>query len=174
MNEPELLQDFDKLYEHFFSPIYAFVFRRIRPVETVEDIVSETFLKAYRHLDTFEYKHEGSLSAWLYTIARNEIFQHLRKTKDKETVALDDIAEPSVGADFVKEFDDRKLHDTVKALLEELPEEERELIRYKYFDELSNIEIAQILGISDNNATVRLHRAMKKFKNLLEEHNLHL
>lgn len=172
MTDQEFLQDFEALYDHFFDPIYAFVFRRIADKESVHDIVSETFLKVYRSLDSFQPQHEGSLSSWIYTIAKNETFQYLRKIKDKQNVSLDDVPEPAVQADFVKEVDDHRLHDTVQTLLQQLPDEDRDLIRYKYFDELGNIEIADLLGITDNNATVKLHRALKKFKAVLEENGV--
>jgi RNA polymerase sigma-70 factor (ECF subfamily) len=174
MTDQEYIDDFNKLYDHFFDLIYRFVARRIADKETVHDIVSETFLKVYLHKNNFIPKQNGGLSAWIYTIAKNEIYQYLRKGKNKKMVSWDDTVELREEEWFGEIMDQTILHDRLMQVLEELQEDDKELILYKYFDELSNGEIAALLHISANTLGVRLHRAMQRLKTILADHHITL
>ena len=173
MTDQELIVDFDALYDRFFDPIYRFVYRRVNDKETVQDIVSETFLKVYKNISKFEPRQGASLSSWIYTIAQNETFQYYRKHK-KETVHLEEDIQVQGKEDVEQDLNDKQLSARTKELLQYVGEEDREMIIMKYFDELKNTEIAEILNIKANNVGVRLHRALQKFKKILEAHNTHL
>jgi RNA polymerase sigma-70 factor (ECF subfamily) len=174
MTDQDYIEDFDRLYEHFFDLIYRFVARRIMDKETVHDIVADTFLKVYTHKNSFVSRQDGALSSWIYTIAKNEIYQYLRKHKNKKVVPLNDTLEIQEEECFGDNIDQTVLHDRMMRILEELETDEKELIMYKYFDDLNNQEIATLLNISTNSLGVRLHRAMQKLKTILADHHLTL
>lgn len=166
--------DFETLYDIYFDRVYRFVARRVHDTELTQDIVSESFLKIYKNLDAFIPQQEYSLISWIYTITHNEIRQHFRARKNKESISFDNVPELRSKEDVVDIVYKEQLHDTMKDLLEEIPLEEREIITYKYFDELQNIEIAELLKLSSNNVGVKLHRALQKFKTICEEHHITL
>lgn len=172
MTDRELIADFSELYDHFFDQIYRFVYRRVSHRENVEDIVSETFSKVYKHLPLFVPEKEGVLSSWIYTIAKNEVFQFLRKNKHHSSVDLDDIPEIPSGDNIPGTLNNEQWNTLLRHYLTFLPREEREIILYKYFDELSNQEIAVLSGITPNHVGVRLHRALRKLKHHLTENNI--
>jgi RNA polymerase sigma-70 factor (ECF subfamily) len=174
MTEQEYIQDFEKLYDHFFDLIYRFVARRINEREMIHDIVSETFLKVYTHIESFTPQREGSLSSWIYTIAKNEIFQYIRKNKKKPCISLEETADIPFTEPFEERVDQEQVQKQMSHALHQLDEEDREIILYKYFDELNNIEIAALMHITANNVGVRLHRAMQKLKNVLAAHPIRL
>lgn len=160
----ESLQAFDQLYEHYLPKIYAYVLNRVANPEIAEDLTSKTFVKAMTKLQDFEYRG-FTFGAWLYRIAHNNIIDHFRKNKSKK-----------VDLDFVKETigtegDERQIERQMIILeaLSKLSAEHQEMLSLKFFEGFSNEELADLLGCSSNNATVRLHRAKKSFEKALNK-----
>ena len=82
------IEDFRLLYSHFSKPIYNFIWRLIGRPSEVEDLTQETFLKVFAELPNL--REPGQFKFWLYRIARNEVYQVLRKSKRKSEVSIDD------------------------------------------------------------------------------------
>lgn len=160
---------FEELYAQYFDPIYRFVYRRVESKETVHDLVSDIFLKIYKALPNFQEKHEKGLTAWVYTIAQNEVFQYYRTQKNKSIVSLEHAEEIPSLESIKDEMDQSLLHESVKIYLEQLEKDDREIILLKYFDDLSNSEIASMLNLTANNVGVKLFRALEKLKNIMEQ-----
>ncbi|EKD33448.1 MAG: hypothetical protein ACD_76C00027G0003 [uncultured bacterium] len=152
---------FEILYEKYFDRIYAYVIRFVRHREIAEDIVSNTFLKAFSGRTAFVWKNI-SFGAWLYKIASNAVIDHFR---EKKSVSLADemqnfAREPKTHEELDMEFLGKKL----KSALTKLPEKYRTVLMLKYFNEMPHQEIASILGTSANNVGVLVHRALNKCK----------
>jgi len=157
-------REFKVLYDLHYSSIFRFVNNRVGEVNSSADIVSEVFYKALNKLDSFSFKGI-SIKSWLYKIAFNEVMTHFRKTKNARTVTIEEeylgeLAEES-------ETENVGNIDELKEGLDQLEDDELALIELKYFEKRSHREIAEILDISEANAKVKTHRAVKKLRGLI-------
>ncbi len=157
---------FSLLYERYFPKIYAYIFRRLGNREQTEDVVSVTFEKVFLHLDKFKPGGGGTFQAWIYRIATNAVIDYIRKEKHTIAMAPEDLPEethPTTGLDATTEMIKLEDSESVQRVIKKLPQRYQEVIQLKYFSELSNIEVAEVLQISPNNAGVLLSRALKQF-----------
>lgn len=161
--------NFVGLYDKYFDQIYRYVYRRVNDKETVEDLVSQTFYDALSHLCDFEWRG-FPFSAWLYKIAHNNVLKWYREQSKMQVVELEndlDTADKSI--DYVSDLRNKETSMEISELLDKLEPEEREIIRLKFYEEVSNVEIAEIMGLSANHIGVKIFRALKKVKQLLAE-----
>lgn len=165
----EAKQDSEKfavIYDKYVEQIFRYVMRRVGDQDLAEDLVSQTFFDALSHLKSYEYRGYP-FSSWLYKIAHNNVLKWYRVNSRTQKVDLEDIAELRSEEDVEAEVDARSEREDINALLDKLDYEDREIIRLKYFEEVSNIEISQVMGITPNNVGVKLYRALKKLKQLM-------
>ena len=154
---------FKELYDYYFARIYGYVIKRVNYREMTEDIVSETFMKAFVNLNKYQYRGV-SFGAWLYRIASNLIVDHYRQSKKIIESSMEELLEmPSnsnteilanTGFDQVQ----------VNKLLDQLDDFERNIIELKFYAQLSNIEIGDIAELNPNNVGVIIYRVLKKLK----------
>lgn len=160
-------EKFIVLYDKYFNQIYRYVYRRVNEKETAEDLVSQTFYDAFSHLKDYEWRGY-SFSAWLYKIAHNNVLKWYR---ERQKTPLSEMAEGFEFVDeqtnLVKDVIEKETQGEIQELLAKLEPEDREIIRLKFFEEASNIEIAEIMGLSPNHIGVKVFRALKKVKILL-------
>lgn len=159
-------QKFTELYDKYVEQIFRYVMRRVSDQQTAEDLVSQTFFDALTHLQSYQSRGYH-FSAWLYKIAHNNVLKWYRSHSRVQKIDLDDVAELSDDLDLVGEEVSREEKEGVAVFMEQLDFGEKELIRLKYFEEVSNVEIGQIMGITANNVGVKLYRALKKLKQLM-------
>lgn len=164
---------FGEIYDLYSRRLYRFIYFKVQSAEQAEDLTSETFLKAWQYLK--EKKEVTSLSALLYSIARNVVIDHYRRTAcEKGNVSLDEAiaVEPP---EFASE---KLLRETETALevsqlldkLHGLKEEYREVIVMKFLDGLETREIAVALNKTSANVRVLLHRATKALASVAQSH----
>ena len=162
-------KNFAALYDKYFDQIYRYVYRRVSDKDTVEDLVSQTFYDALSHMEDYEWRG-FAFSAWLYKIAHNNVLKWYREQGKMQTVELEhgsNMADKSV--DTVDDVKKSELKDEMAVILDKLEDEDREIIRLKFFEEVSNVEIAEIMGLSANHIGVKVFRALKKVKQLLNQ-----
>jgi RNA polymerase sigma-70 factor, ECF subfamily len=160
-------QNFGALYDKFFDQIYRYVARRVNDRDTAHDLVSQTFYDALSHIHSFEWRG-FSFSAWLYKIAHNNVLKWYREQSRATMVQLDESREvPNDESHPVEDMKRAESKDQVSKVLEKLDAEEREIIRLKFFEEVSNVEIAEIMGLSANHIGVKVFRVLKKVKQLM-------
>jgi RNA polymerase sigma-70 factor, ECF subfamily len=162
----ESLQAFDLLYDHYLPKIYSYILNRVGSQEIAEDVTSKTFLKAMTKLKSFEYRGY-TFGAWLYKIAHNNIVDYYRSKKGLE-VDLEKMKEVLVANKGEISKEDQIERQTI--LLEaisKLPENYQQMLTLRFFEELSNQELADVLGCSKNTATVGVHRASKALRKVL-------
>jgi RNA polymerase sigma-70 factor (ECF subfamily) len=167
-------QKFAALYDKFFDQIYRYVYRRVSDKEMVHDLVSQTFYDALSHLQDYEWRG-FSFSAWLYKIAHNNVLKWYREQGKVRIVELEDggnMRDKSI--DYVKDLKNTELKDEMQEILNKLEPEDREIIRLKFYEEVSNVEIAEIMGLSANHIGVKVFRALKKVKQLLSQQSQQL
>ena len=159
-------QAFALIYDHFSGRIYKFVYFRVGHKEVAEDILSDTFVKSWQKIN--QINTPAALSAWLYQIAKNNIIDYYRLKK--ETVALEDVEE--FLEDEVNPVDLTTVNMQQKKILQmmdALSEEQQQVIKYKFFEDLSNEEIAYVMSKTVGAIRVLQHRAILKLKELLSK-----
>ncbi len=160
---------FGVIYEKYYRQIFLFVFKRIGEDEVTGDVVSQVFMKAMASLEKYEYRGVP-FSAWLYRIASNEVNQYFRNQKGDRTVSIEKTKIDRV-LGMVDEggTDDHTEHYT-KVMLETLTEldaEDVQLIELRFFEDMAFKDVAFIMGITENNAKVRVYRILERLKKKL-------
>ncbi len=153
---------FRPLYERYYEDIFLFVFRRTTDEALTADLCSQVFLKALQRIKDYEYKGVP-FSAWLYRIASNEVAQHFRKAKKNRIVSVEESNISSL-FDEIEEHDDEQHRQLLLDTLDTLKEDDLQLIELRFFEERPYKEIAEILGITENNAKVKTFRILNRMK----------
>jgi RNA polymerase sigma factor (sigma-70 family) len=161
---PPRTLDFDALYRDARNDVYAYAATLLRDRAAAEDVAAAAFERAYRRRGRFDAR-KGSPRAWLFGIARNAALDELRRRK---RVAAVHIPIPSPEPDPGEAAELAAQKQAVRIALGKLGARERELIALKYHAELSNAEIAELIGVSVTNAGTLVHRAMTKLRETLD------
>ena len=153
---------FGKLYAIYVDRLYRYCFFRVgNNRELAEDIVQSAFIKAWEKLETFK---KGSFQAWLYTITRNTLIDHVRLKKPQ--VVLTDMVvddKQQIEDAVLKKIAVEKIMDALRFLTDE----QRDIIILKFVDEMSNKEIAHMLGKEEDAIRAMQYRAIKQLKKIL-------
>ena len=159
-------ETFESLYERTFPKVYAYVAALLRDRSAAEDVTAQTFERAYRRRRGYR-PSRGTPEQWIFGIARNATLDELRKRKRRASLEGDpeDLAAPA--AEDHAELALRR--EVVRAALEGLDGQERDLVALKFMGGLSNAEIARVLGTSETNAGTRLHRTITKLREACHE-----
>jgi len=150
---------FNKLYYDNADFIRSAIYWMVRN-QNVDDIVQDTFLKAWNKFDSFQ--NQSSFRTWLYRIAMNTTYDHLRKNK----VTLENEI------DSVSINEDSELKDLISKALLRLSLKHREVFILFYKFEYSQKEIAETLSISEGTAKSRIHYAKDKFTTFLKDNGV--
>jgi RNA polymerase sigma-70 factor, ECF subfamily len=185
MNNPEELKElvqqakygdsaaFSHLYDFYLTPIFRFIFFRVRSKEDAEDLTQHVFLKAWSALPNYEQEGK-SFSAWLYRIARNTTIDYWRKKKsvlvepdsDLFTTKEDTADNPAQAAQRKEES--KKIRDSLHLL----NEDQQTILTLKFIEELSNTEISEITGKSEGAIRQVQSRGLKVLRLHFKENNV--
>jgi RNA polymerase sigma-70 factor (ECF subfamily) len=153
--------DWDTVYAEQLPRIYNFFCYRLRDQAAAEDLTAQTFEKAWRARHRYR-KDLAAFATWLVAIARNVATDHLRARRDHAPLeAADEVAAPGTPEDEHARTQDRE---RLAALVERLPERERELIALKYGAGMTNRAIAELTGLSESNVGTIVHRAVQTLR----------
>jgi len=162
---------FDVLVARWEDRIRGAAYRFLGSEDEARDVAQETFLKAYKSLASF--KREARFSSWLYQIATNLCRDRLRRRKTRPQVSLEAleetgpvIVETRPGADERLVASD--LARAVRRAIHALPEEQREVVILKEYQELTFLEIAQALDLPVSTVKTRLYRGLAQLRQRLE------
>lgn len=169
-NEEQLLveqakkdpQAFDQLYNIYVNRIYAYIWQRTHDESIAKDITAATFEKALRNIKRYEWRG-FTFGAWLYRIAYNELVSYQRRQKFLSPLSTIERwwkSDTSVEAEVHLQGQKDVLHEA----LSQLADKDQELLVLKFYEGLSSREVGEIMGYSENNVNVRLHRALKRLK----------
>jgi RNA polymerase sigma-70 factor, ECF subfamily len=156
------------LVSEYASTLYRVAFSVLRNAADAEDAVQEAFLRVLRHRDTLGDVRDHRV--WLIRIVWNVVLDRKRRAKTRPET--DDIAElarvlPADGLSAEQRAAAVQHHAHVLACVEKLPAKEREVLMLSAFDELSSVEIAQVLGITESSVRSRLFRARNLMADML-------
>jgi RNA polymerase sigma-70 factor (ECF subfamily) len=153
---------FEELYLRYEAPLFGYVLGMVREREEAEDVLQETFLKIMRSLG--RYREQGSFRSWLYTVASNLCRDHLRKRSRHEQLARERLQVGSSAPDPEAVFERSESSQLLSRLVDELPDEQREVVLLRVRSDLSFREIARLQGCPLGTALGRMHLAVKKLR----------
>ena len=158
---------FEELYEENYKIVYGYLLSLSKNKTISEDLTSDTFLKAFEKISTFE--GNSKISTWLCQIAKNEYLQYIRRNKRTESIEeYPDIPDVNRIEDIVQ---DKTMAITIHKLLHDLEEPYKEVFVLKVFAELSYKDIACIFEKTETWARVTYHRAKLKIIERLGDKN---
>ena len=157
------MPDIESLYQAYYSKVMGYIYSRIRNRADAEDICSDVFEKVQRKLPDFD-PEKASVSTWIFTITRNTVIDHYRRSKPTEE--LDENMSDSA------ELDESLLNsETLSELagaLRALPEELRDIIVLRYYDGKPLTEVAEIMGLSYGAVKLRHQSALAKLRKVFQ------
>ncbi len=161
-------EKFLAFYENEVDALFRFVFFRVNDDELAKDIIQETFLKMWKTLSSSrEIENER---AFLFRIARNLVIDHYRKTKE---YSLDNLIEEGfdVSDDNVLPIEIAIDRDIALELLQSLPEKYCDVVWLRMVEEWSVKDIAEFSCETENVVSVRIHRGLKLWREVVREHS---
>ena len=168
----EILNGKTEQYEYFLDrygqQVFVLVDRIVSCQEDAEELTQDVFLKAFQQLSSF--KAESSFSTWIYRIATNVAISAVRK-KRNDVLRLDDSVFANLSdtqVDEALEDDSEEQMERLQQAMNQLEADERALITLYYLEEKPLAEVAFILGMTEGNAKVKLHRIRKKLYVLIK------
>jgi len=167
---------FDVLVARWEDRLRGAAYRFLGSDEEARDVAQEAFLRAYKAIGTF--KMEARFSSWLYQIATNLCRDRLRRRKTRAAVSLEALEE--AGPMMVEtrpgaheRLLERDLARAVRRAVDELPEEQREVVILKEYQDLTFLEIAQALDVPVSTVKTRLYRGLGQLRLRLEREGVH-
>ncbi|MDY3068166.1 MAG: sigma-70 family RNA polymerase sigma factor [Parabacteroides sp.] len=171
---------FDILLSRYQSSIYSYINFIVHNKDLAEDIFQETFVKVIMTIKQNRYTESGKFKAWIMRIAHNLIIDNYRQERIENTISNDEVevdlfnnmklCDDSIEDHMVRQ---QALKD-VRKLVEFLPENQREVLVMRYYQDLSFKEIADITGVSINTALGRMRYALLNMRRMAEENKIEL
>lgn len=153
---------FEGLYRECVADAHAYAISLLGDRAAAEDVTALAFERLYRSRSRLDSRR-GTPRALLFAIARNAALDELRRRRRQQTDELSAEA-PATAAGASLELEQIERSATVRSALASLPVRERELVLLKFHGQLTNVELARALGISESNAGTRLHRALTRLR----------
>lgn len=157
--------------------IYSFIYSKILNRDETEDIFQETFIKVIRTLKKGKYNEEGKFLPWVMRIAHNLVIDHFRKAKrmpkfqsrnDFDIFDVISDGEQSAEQEIIK----LQVHDDVRKIIDELPDDQRDVLVMRIYKDMSFKEIADATDVSINTALGRMRYALINLRKVIEKHNI--
>ena len=171
---------FDHLLNRYKSSIHSYIYFVVRNKELTEDIFQETFVKVIMTIKQGRYTENGKFKAWITRIAHNLIIDYFRQERNENVVSNDEVevalfnnsklCEGTVEDRLVR----RQVLADVRNLVKHLPDNQREVLEMRYYQDLSFKEIAEKTGVSINTALGRMRYAILNMRRMAEENRIEL
>ena len=156
----------DELYAEYADYLTGVCYRYIGNEDDLKDVLQEAFIKIFTHLDSFQYRGEGTLRSWMTRIVVNESLRHLR-TKTFYDESIEDVADIEEKAETdLGEFSAEDIH----SMIRQLPDGYRTVLNLYVFEGKSHKEIGQMLGISETTSASQYHRAKRMMRKIITRH----
>lgn len=164
------------IYRHK-QKIYSFIYSKVFDRDVAEDVFQDTFIKVIRTLKRGAYNEEGKFLPWVMRISHNLVIDYFRKNNRMPKFDNTDefnifsvLSDASLNAEnsIIKE----QVETDVRRLVEELPEDQKEVLLMRIYDDLSFKEISNKTGVSINTALGRMRYALINLRKIIEKHNI--
>ncbi|MDE6279394.1 MAG: sigma-70 family RNA polymerase sigma factor [Paramuribaculum sp.] len=171
---------FDILLRRHRNRVFSYIYSIVKNRDIANDIFQETFVKAITTIRQGKYAETGKFFAWISRIAHNLIIDHYRQNKSESLVSVDDcesdilnrrdLADTNIEDSLVYE----QINDDLHRLIDELPENQQEVLRMRYFKDMSFKEIADATNVSINTALGRMRYALINLRRIAAENEIAL
>ena len=152
---------FEEIVNHYSQPLYWQIRRLVVEHEDADDVLQNTFIKAWTNISSF--RGESKLSTWLYKIAYNESLTFLNHKR--EQLSIDDINSMTMGSlESDPYFDGDETQLMLQEAINTLPDKQKAVFNMKYFEEMKYEEMSQITGTSVGALKASFHLAVKKIE----------
>jgi len=157
--------------------LYSFIFSKIQDRDITEDIFQDTFIKVIRTLKRGNYNEQGKFLPWVMRISHNLIIDHFRKSNRMRLFKNTDefnifsvISDGNLNAE--KQLIKEQVLSDVKELVQELPQEQREVLEMRIYKDMSFKEISENTGVSINTALGRMRYALINLRKIIEKNKI--
>ena len=167
-----------QLIERHSRRVKEYIRMMVKDSDVADDIFQETFIKAVRVIDEGRYADNGKFLSWILRIAHNQVIDYFRARKQQKQVTESDagynvlgtlrFSEPTIEDEMVA----TQISSDVRRLVDQLPEEQREVVMMRYYSGLSFKDIAEQTNVSINTALGRMRYALINLRKLIKENNL--
>ncbi len=159
------------------SKIYGFIYSKVTDRDIADDIFQDTFIKVIKTLKSNAYNEEGKFLPWVMRISHNLIVDHFRRNKKmpmfRET---EEFSIFSIMTDNSPNVENRIITEQVESdlqrLIEELPDDQKEVLQMRIYQDLSFKEIADLTGVSINTALGRMRYALMNLRKVIEKNKI--
>ncbi|MDX9906023.1 MAG: sigma-70 family RNA polymerase sigma factor [Bacteroidales bacterium] len=158
--------------------VFAYIIMVVKDDQLADDIFQDTFIKVINTIRSGSYKEEGKFIQWVMRIAHNLIIDHYRRAKrlpvvnntsdDFDIFNLVRITDPSVEEEIIT----NQIHEDVRNLIELLPNEQKEVLMMRHYNDMSFKEIAEATDVSINTALGRMRYALINLRKIVKEKNI--
>jgi len=172
-------KSFEVLLSRHKSRVFAFIMSKVKNRDITEDIFQDTFIKVINSLQKGKYNEEGKFLPWMMRISHNLVIDHFRKESKMRKIR------PTLEFDIFDVIDDgsknqeeimiqTQVHSDLKILIEQLPSDQKEVLKMRYFEDLSFKEISDLTDSSINTALGRMRYALINLRKLAEKQHIDL
>ena len=159
------------------SKIYGFIYSKMPDRDVADDIFQDTFIKVIKTLKSNSYNEEGKFLPWVMRISHNLIVDHFRKNKKMPMLReTEEFSVFSILTDTSLNAEGRIITDVIEKDLQkiilELPEDQKEVLMMRIYQDLSFNEIAELTGVSINTALGRMRYALMNLRKIIEKNNI--
>jgi len=171
---------FDVLLNRYKKSIHSYIYYIVRNHDLTEDIFQDTFLKVIMTIKQGRYTDNGKFKAWITRIAHNLIIDNFRQERSENTISNDEVEVDLLNdmklcdSNIEDELVQKQVYLDIKKLVNHLPENQREVLEMRYFQDMSFKEIADITGVSINTALGRMRYAILNMRRMADEHHIEL
>jgi len=164
---------FARLYDAHIDEVFRFIFYRVHDQQTAEDLTSQVFLKAWDNLSGYELRGRP-FKAWLLQIARNSVIDHYRTRKDIVPLEPNAMSRPDPGANVSRQVEQRLQGEWLRAKLEHLTEDQRDVLILKFIHGLSTKEVAEFTGRKEGAVRALQMRGLQALADLIDDETMAL
>lgn len=165
------------LIERHQAKVYGFIYSKIGDRAISDDIFQDTFIKVIKTLKSNSYNEEGKFLPWVMRIAHNlsiDYFRHNKKMplqRETDEYSIFNFMTDST-LNVEGKLIENQVENDIQKLIEELPEDQKEVVKMRFYDDLSFKEIADVTGVSINTALGRMRYAVINLRKIIEKNNM--
>ena len=171
---------FDELLSRYQSKLYTYIYYIVHDEEIANDLFQDTFLKVIMRIQERNYTGTGKFQAWITRIAHNLVMDYFREKEQENTISNDEVeyallnhVRHSVQTTEDQMLISQSLSDA-KAIMDQLPEPQSEVVRMRFYENMSFKDIADKLNISINTALGRMRYAVINMRAIAQENHVAL
>lgn len=164
-------KSFKEYFEQYYQQVFRYLMKKTSSAPTAEDLAMDSFAVCLEKFDAYD-PAKASFGTWLYVIVNNKLKNYYRNYKivseiDESSIVQEDFEDSLVEAEYLS-----AMRDVLCDALEALPETQRKIVIYKFFDNKNSNEIALLVGLTPGNVRQQLSRTLEKLRGYFQTHSV--